>query len=467
MPVCVVGAGPTGLTVALRLRQLGYEVILLDENLAVGGCHRVIRDRKDRFTNHSPMVYVKKAGNEAFRHLIENDLSATWEEMFVPYQTTAGLLTAVLHQLPVRDLVKLGWGLLRHPKTGSVLEFCIEKEISPQGMEVLNHICLLSDGASIERYSLRQFFALVEHPTGRLYQPRLANDMPEGLFGRWKWLLSTLGVQMLLGHRAFFQVKDRARLAISSISSITSKNLQEWDYVFCCSPSALRETLLFSGLDPGFVLAEEKTQATEYHLYLNLFFYFNCHQVLPNLNPFALPKLPEDFDSLGVVPLVVSQFTDLGDPGFVTLSAITTSNAALSLPPNTLVPRVWQELLLLLPDLATFPRPEISWNPRLEFDTKTMRWADRDQGYVAVAGSPPYPWLACPKLCDNLFLVGPANGFSEYPFTSIEAAVENAEFFVKTFHRHRGAPSTKGSPRPGETHPPSLNQSAFSFFGES
>lgn len=58
--------------------------------------------------------------------------------------------------------------------------------------------------------------------------------------------------------------------------------------------------------------------------------------ILPNLNPFALAGATP----MGLVPLVVSQFTvvDTSNDN-LTLSVITTSDAALSLPMNVLIPR--------------------------------------------------------------------------------------------------------------------------------
>ncbi|MBE7182045.1 MAG: FAD-dependent oxidoreductase [Terriglobus roseus] len=36
-PVCVVGAGPAGLTAAYTLQQKGYETVVFDKQSAVGG----------------------------------------------------------------------------------------------------------------------------------------------------------------------------------------------------------------------------------------------------------------------------------------------------------------------------------------------------------------------------------------------------------------------------------------------
>lgn len=36
-PVCIVGAGPAGLTIANRLQAKGYDTVIFEKNVAVGG----------------------------------------------------------------------------------------------------------------------------------------------------------------------------------------------------------------------------------------------------------------------------------------------------------------------------------------------------------------------------------------------------------------------------------------------
>ena len=40
LPVCFVGAGPAGLSVASRIENKGYKTVILEEQAAIGGkCH--------------------------------------------------------------------------------------------------------------------------------------------------------------------------------------------------------------------------------------------------------------------------------------------------------------------------------------------------------------------------------------------------------------------------------------------
>jgi NADPH-dependent glutamate synthase beta subunit-like oxidoreductase len=45
-PVCIVGAGPSGLTVANRLEAKGYETVIFEKNPEVGGKCQAYYDEK-------------------------------------------------------------------------------------------------------------------------------------------------------------------------------------------------------------------------------------------------------------------------------------------------------------------------------------------------------------------------------------------------------------------------------------
>lgn len=53
---CIIGAGPTGLTVSYLLSKIGKKCILIDKNKDIGGCHRVDRVN-GLFTEHGPRIY--------------------------------------------------------------------------------------------------------------------------------------------------------------------------------------------------------------------------------------------------------------------------------------------------------------------------------------------------------------------------------------------------------------------------
>jgi phytoene dehydrogenase-like protein len=61
----IVGAGPSGLTLAYLLGRSGKQCVVIDRETVIGGCHRVLRV-DGLFTEHSPRVYLSSYINFAW-----------------------------------------------------------------------------------------------------------------------------------------------------------------------------------------------------------------------------------------------------------------------------------------------------------------------------------------------------------------------------------------------------------------
>ena len=64
----IVGAGPTGLTLALYLAKLNKKIIVIEKENTIGGIHRVKREN-GLFTEHGPRIYLNN-----LEHLSNNYL---------------------------------------------------------------------------------------------------------------------------------------------------------------------------------------------------------------------------------------------------------------------------------------------------------------------------------------------------------------------------------------------------------
>src|SRR5579872_5260924 len=92
----IVGAGPTGLTLAYYLGKAGKNVVLIDREQSIGGCHRV-RRVDGLFTEHGPRITI---GNYfCLKHLL-TDFGVSWNDLYTPYNfstnTSAGELLSTL-----------------------------------------------------------------------------------------------------------------------------------------------------------------------------------------------------------------------------------------------------------------------------------------------------------------------------------------------------------------------------------
>ena len=59
---CIIGAGPSGLTLAYLLSSIGKKCIIIDNNKDIGGCHRVTRIN-GLFSEHGPRIYSSSFKN--------------------------------------------------------------------------------------------------------------------------------------------------------------------------------------------------------------------------------------------------------------------------------------------------------------------------------------------------------------------------------------------------------------------
>ena len=79
----IIGAGPAGLTLAHCCSNMGLNILVIDREKSIGGCHRVIRTQDGLFTEHSPRIYLSNYVN-VFRILSE--LGLKQDDVFTPYK---------------------------------------------------------------------------------------------------------------------------------------------------------------------------------------------------------------------------------------------------------------------------------------------------------------------------------------------------------------------------------------------
>src|ERR1044071_7302045 len=77
----IVGAGPSGLTLAWYLANYGKKILLIEREKEIGGCHRVQRVN-GLFTEHGPRIIVS---NYFSLKDILKQIGLKFEDLYVPY----------------------------------------------------------------------------------------------------------------------------------------------------------------------------------------------------------------------------------------------------------------------------------------------------------------------------------------------------------------------------------------------
>jgi UDP-galactopyranose mutase len=91
---CIIGAGPTGLTLAFLFSKIGKKCLIVDENKDIGGCHRVTRIN-GLFTEHGPRIYSNSYINT--KELLKK-MDINFEKLFKPYNFTISNIGKLYNQ---------------------------------------------------------------------------------------------------------------------------------------------------------------------------------------------------------------------------------------------------------------------------------------------------------------------------------------------------------------------------------
>lgn len=238
--IVVVGAGPTGLTIAEKLGGHGVQVILLDRNRNPGGCWRI--DWCDGLmSEHSPKVVFSSQ-----KYLRENLEKAGFDELAPAYgRDGANVLGALTRSFSLPDLVIVGVAILRNkviPYRMSLSDWLESSRLSRDGVSLLRQISFaLAQGPEMPA-------SLVFDTMG----PGAILDPPMSIIHQDDWMRSWAGrVASLPGvdYRSDVDVQkvyvDRGR--VSGIMT-TAGYIRTEEVVLAIPPLSLLSLLRESGL---------------------------------------------------------------------------------------------------------------------------------------------------------------------------------------------------------------------------
>ena len=146
----IVGAGPSGLTLAQHLSKVEKKILVIDANNNIGGCHRVRRipiNNEYIFTEHGPRIYCTNYLN-FFNNL--NELGLNYNDYFETYKYKAidGIKQA-FKQMHLKDMFWIGIGFFKfiiNRKYGndiSLLSFAEKHNFSNESIEFLHRFSYL------------------------------------------------------------------------------------------------------------------------------------------------------------------------------------------------------------------------------------------------------------------------------------------------------------------------------------
>ena len=421
----IVGGGPTGMTIAWILSNQKKKVILIEKDEVLGGCHKVLRVN-GYFTEHGPRVY-----SNSFLMFIQilSDMNIAFTDLFIPYNFKhTNIDNKTILSLNFNEIMALLSAFLKlivnkdYGKTISIKDFMKKNNFSESSYDYIERLCLLTDGATIEDYTLFQFLQLVNQQFFySLFQPKLPND--KGLIKIWTNKLLENNVKILLNSQVIkIDVENNNVSKLIIIENGVQKEIIANKYVLSVPPKPFYDLISSNPkTEDNFGNNKEiqKWKAkNSYFDYITLTFHYKNEVTLPKLNGF--PRTP-----WGIGFVILSNFMNfkIDEPSKTVISICITMLNVPNEQGKTANQCSHEQIIKYVKEqLSFFPNPDlVIISPTIKRSGDV--WINEDTAYVVTTKQ---HFIQPKGKISNLYYVGIHNGNSSYNFTAIESAVQNA-----------------------------------------
>jgi hypothetical protein len=421
----IVGGGPTGMTIAWILSNQKKKVLLIEKDEVLGGCHKVLRVN-GYFTEHGPRVY-----SNSFLMFIQilSDMNIAFTDLFIPYKFKhVNIDNKTILSLNFNEIMALLSAFIKlivnkdYGKTVSIKDFMIENNFSESSYDYIERLCLLTDGATIDNYTLFQFLQLVNQQFFySLFQPKLPND--KGLIKLWTNKLLENNVKILVNSQVIkIDVENNNVSKLIIIENGVQKEIIGNKYVLSIPPKPFYDLISSNPKTENNFGNNKEIQKwkvkNSYFDYITLTFHYKNDVTLPKLNGF--PRTP-----WGIGFVILSNFMNFktDEPSKTVISICITMLNVPNEKGKTANQSSHEEIIKYVKEqLSFFPNPDlVIISPTIKRGGNV--WINEDTAYVVTTEQ---HFIQPKGNISNLYYVGIHNGNSSYNFTAIESAVQNA-----------------------------------------
>ena len=424
----IVGGGPTGMTLAWILSNQKKNVILIEKDEVLGGCHKVLRVN-GYFTEHGPRVY---SNSFVMFNEILSEMNFNHEDLFTPYNfNILNIDNKTILNLTFNEKKALLLAFFKliinknYGKTISMKHFMNKKEFTESSYDYIERLCRLTDGASVENYTLFQFLQLLNQQFFYdLFQPKLPND--KGLIKLWTEKLLENKVKIMLNTQVvkIDVIKDKASKLIIFENGI-QKEIIANKYILAIPPKPFYN-LISSNPNTENIFGNNEDikkwkSKNSYFDYITLTFHYKNDVKLQKLNGF--PRTP-----WGIGFIIISDYMNfkINEPSKTVISICISMLNVANEHGKTANQCSKKEIIKYTEEqLSFFPKPDLVLiSPTVKRSGDV--WINMDTAYIVTSDQ---HFIKSKSNLSNLYYVGIPNGNSSYNFTSIESAVQNAIHF--------------------------------------
>jgi len=420
----IVGGGPTGMTIAWILSNQKKKVLLIEKDEVLGGCHKVLRVN-GYFTEHGPRVY-----SNSFLMFIEllADMDIAFTDLFISFKYNTPHINNKKLNLTFNEIIALLLAFLKlivnkdYGRTVSMKEFMKKNNFSESSYDFIKRLLLLTDGGSIQNYTLFQFLQLINQQLFySLYQPKIPND--RGLIKIWTEKLLKNNVKILLNSKVVkidVENNNVSRLIINENG--IEKEIIANKYVLTIPPKPFYNLISSNPKTENIFGNNKELQKwkvkNSYFDYITLTFHYKNEVTLPKLNGF--PRTP-----WGIGFIIISNIMDFktDEPSKTVVSICISMLNNPNEEGKTVNQSSKEEIIKYVKEqLSFFPNPDlVIISPTVK--RINDKWINYDTAYVVTTKQ---QFIKPKGKLSNLYYVGIHNGNSSYNFTAIESAVQNA-----------------------------------------
>lgn len=420
--ILIIGGGPTGLTLAtLFSKNKNCNILIIDKNKSLGGCHRVDRTENNFFTEHGPRVYSSAFIN--FKSILK-EINTNFDQLFTKYNFDISKIgSSGFSKFTTNEKLKLISNYFLFTINSELYSKITVKDFSNDMSETtkdyLDRLCRLTDGADASRYTMDKFFSLInDNAFYTLYQPKSPND--KGLFQIWEsHLLEQKNVKILKETKLLKVIPNKSSVYILSKDKSIPEKVHFTNLFLCIPPRNIKEIKaneLFQDM------TDKNVELTTYNNYISMTFFWE--DALDINLEHGFPK-----NEWGIIYVVLSDYMSFGKYKTVISACITIldkkSNNILKLPKECNKKELKDETLRqIITESKNFKYPNVSILHKENDLSKQNEYISNDTAFINTTGISSFQTQS--NKYKNIFNVGTQNGLAYYNFTTIETAVSNA-----------------------------------------
>jgi hypothetical protein len=427
----IVGAGPSGLSMAHCCSSVCKSTLVIDKEDVIGGCHRVKRLQNGMFTEHSPRMYFNHYVN-VFALMKEFGLQK--DDVFTKYHADYGKMMSVFSAYSLFIIIIAYIRCLFDSNYGtdiSFKEYCEKKNVPQKNIEILDRLCRFSDGATIDKYSVKKFVRVIDPMNMGMLLPK--GPLDKILFPKWQTFLENRNVDFALGKSIKHIDYDNDLQKIKGVVLADGQRISCDRLVLAMPPAAismfLKQHKQIQNCFGNFEAFEEWSEETEYIEYVSMTYHFNKLEKLPIAN-----GLTFDTD-WGVLCMNMSDYMQNVDNNDHTVLSVAlticdrpskvTGKTVHQSTKDEIIKETFRQIKASL--YPTLPDDYVGiMNPNMKYSLVENKWDTGDEAYFHTVHTEYIPYES--KMIKNLYNVGIHNGHSHLEFTTMESAVSNGMF---------------------------------------